>query len=199
MMLRHLILALVLLTNTSLAQNPGFHSSGFAFAQRAALDSSGFDSSYKLTFRNAVQDKNFYLLSLFQRDPEVRRLLRENKVLKKLSDDKLHALRTAANCNDVSCFDRLFRLSGPDIEAAANELRTLAQRREIQKLVIDMRRSGAFIKYNRQSDPEMFVAAWLDAAHGMNRLLSVYGLGNDPTYKDIDRVSFDGSSDAYRK
>src|SRR2546421_13014928 len=199
MMLRHLILALVLLTNTSLAQNPGFHSSGFAFAQRAALDSSGFDSSYKLTFRNAVQDKNFYLLSLFQRDPEVRRLLSENKVLKKLSDDKLHALRTAANCNDVSCFDQLFRLSGPDIEAAANELGTLAQRPEFKKLSIDMRRSGAFIKYNRQSDPEMFVAAWIDAAHGMNRLLRDYWLGQDAPYKDIYKVRLGSSSDAYRK
>src|SRR5881396_1897456 len=98
MMLRHLLLSLVLIANTSLAQiaRPAY-SSGFAFAQHAALDSSGFDRTYKLTFRNAVQDKNFYLLTLFQRNPEVRRLLSENKVLKKLSDDKLHALRTAAN------------------------------------------------------------------------------------------------------
>src|SRR5256886_17238858 len=98
MMLRNLILALVLLTNTSLAQNPGFHSSGFAFAQNAGLNSSGFDSTYKLTFRNAVADKNFYLLSLFQQKPEVRKLLSENNGLKKLANDKLQALSTAANC-----------------------------------------------------------------------------------------------------
>src|SRR6476660_2276499 len=102
-MLRHLILALVLLTNTSLAQNPGFHSPGFAFAQRAALDSSGFDRSYTLTLRNPVQDKNFYLLSLFQQHPDVRRLLRENKALSRLASDKLQALGMAAQCNDVGC------------------------------------------------------------------------------------------------
>src|SRR2546430_16730710 len=119
MMLRNLILALVLLTNTSLAQNPGFHSSGFAFAQNAGLNSSGFDSTYKLTFRNAVQDKNFYLLSLFQRHPEVRKLLSENKALKKLANDKLQALRMAANCNDVGCLDQLLRFSGPTIETVA--------------------------------------------------------------------------------
>ena len=33
----------------------------------------------------------------------------------------------------------------------------------------------------------------------MNRLLSVYCLGHDPTYKEIDKVSFDVSSEAYRK
>jgi len=34
----------------------------------------------------------------------------------------------------------------------------------------------------------------------MNRLLSVYCLiGNDPLYKDIDKVSFDVSTEEYRK
>src|SRR5437764_8512942 len=199
MMLRHLLLSLVLLTNTSFAQNAALHASGFAFAKTAALDSSGFDNSYKLTFRNAVQDKNFYLLSLFQTPPELRKLLRENKALKRLASDKLQALRMAAECNDVGCFDRLCRFSGPEINTVANEFEELARHPEFKKLTMDMRRSGAFIKYNRQSDPEMLIAAWKDAANGMNRLLSIYCLGNDQTYKEIDKVSFDVSSGAYRK
>jgi hypothetical protein len=44
----------------------------------------------------------------------------------------------------------------------------------------------------------MLVAAWKDAANGMNRILSVYGLGKDPRYKDIDRVSYDVATEAYR-
>ena len=63
----------------------------------------------------------------------------------------------------------------------------------------DMRPSGAFIKHSRLSDSEMLSAAWRDAANGMNRLLSVYGLGKNPFYKDIDKVSFDVSSDEYRR
>src|SRR6266566_307646 len=111
MMLRHLILSLVLLTNTSFAQHAGLNASRFdssyelltngSFTQHARLDSSGFDRTYKLTLRHPVQDKNFYLLSLFQRHPEIRRLLSGNKVLKKLANDKLQALSMAANCNDV--------------------------------------------------------------------------------------------------
>src|SRR5688572_13099512 len=133
MMLRRLILSFVLLTNTSVVQNAQLSSSTSAgsyqpftnasFAQNTGLSSSGFDSTYKLTFRNAVQDKNFYLLSLFQRHPEVGILFRRNKVLKKLSNDKVKALRIAANCDDVNCFDRLFRLSGPTIQKVAIELR----------------------------------------------------------------------------
>jgi len=209
-MLQRLILSFVLLTSTSVA--PRLQLRGFepplthelvtltSVAQNAGLNSSGFDSSYKLTFRNPVQDKNFYLLSLFQRDPEVGKLLRRNKALQRLSRNKLHALRMAANCDDVTCFDRLFRFSGPTIERVAVALRVLSRRPEFNKLVrSDMRPSGAFIKYSRQTDSEMLVAAWKDAANGMNRLLTVYGLGKNPLYKDIDRVSFDVSSAEYRE
>ena len=208
--LRHLILSFVLLTNTSFAQNPRLNSPGFesthdpltnaSFAQNEGLNSSGFDSTYKLTLRNAVQDKNFYLLSLFQQNPEIRKLLRENKALKKLSNDRLQALRLAANCNDVGCFDRLLRFSAPTIEMVATELKSLGKHPKFKKLVMkDMRPSGAFIKYSDQSDSEMLLAAWKDAANGMNRLLRIYCLGKDPFYKDIDKVSFDVSSEEYRK
>jgi hypothetical protein len=186
MILRHLLLSLVLLTNTS-----------FAYS---TLSSSGFDNSYKLNLRNPVQDKNFYLLSLFQRSPEVGKLLRENRALKKLSNDKAQALRMAANCSDVACFDRLLRLSDPTIESVGSELKALSRRPEFRKLATrDLRPSGAFIKYSSQSDSEMLVAAWKDAANGMNRVLRVYGLGKDPFYKNIDRVSFDVSSEEYPK
>jgi hypothetical protein len=210
MLLRHLILSFVLLTNAPFAQNAGLNSTGFdstskpltntSLAQNAGLNSSGFDSTYKLTLRNAVQDKNFYLLSLFQQNPEVRKLLRGNRVLKKLANDKLQALRMAANCNDVDCFDRLFRFSGPTIETVATELKALVKHPKFKKLVTkDLRPSGAFIKYRRQSDSEMLIAAWKDAANGMNRLLRIYCLGKNPFYKDIDKVSFDVSSEEYRK
>lgn len=208
-MFQRLILSFFLLTTSAVpharlsAVNAHRTYEPFTFtsvAQGVGLNSSGFDSSYKLTFRNAVQDKNFYLLSLFQRDPEVGKLLRRNTVLKTLSNNKAQALRVAANCGDVGCLDRLFRLSGPNIERVASELRTLSRRPEVKRLVAKhMRPSGAFIKYSQRSDSEMLVAAWKDAANGMNRLLSVYGLGKNPYYKDIDRVSFDVSNGAYRQ
>jgi hypothetical protein len=198
-MLRHLVLSFVLLT-ALFAPNAGFNSSGFAFIQKAELNSSGFESNYKLTLRNPVQDKNFYLLSLFQRNREVRKLLGGNKTLKRLANNKLQALKMAANCNDVGCRDQLFRLSGPTIDTVSTELKALSKHPEFKKLITkDLRPSGAFIKYSQQSDSEMLVAAWKDAANGMNRLLRIYCLGQNPFYKDIDKVSFDVSSEEYRK
>ena len=171
-MRRHLILSVALLINTSLGPSAVLSAPHFTFSQSTGQKASGFDSTYKLRFRNAVQDKNFYLLSLFQRHSEVGRLLKRNAVLRKLSNDKALALRKAANCNQMDCFDQALRFTGPTIETVAIQLEALSKRPEFKKLVMnDMRPSGAFIKYSRQSDAEMLVAAWRDAANGMNRLL----------------------------
>lgn len=171
-----------------------------SLAQSARLDAPGFDRTYKLTFRNAVQDKNFYLLSLFQRNRAVRKLLKENAALQRLANDKLQNLSMAASCDDVACFDRLLRFSDPEIKTVANEFEALARRPQLKMLTLNhLRRSGVFIKYNLQSDMELLIAAWQDAANGMNRVLSVYGLGQEPLYKDIDKASFNVSSEAYRK
>jgi DUF218 domain len=195
-MLRNFLLSVVLLTN---AFAPSAALSPVACAQKTALATSGFDRHYKLSLPKPVQDKNFYLLSLFQRTPQVRSLLSRNRVLKQVAADKRLALQKAASCNDVACFDELIRLSGPTIDAVAAELETLANRSEFKLLAKNhLRPSGVFIKYADQSNVQMLLAAWKDAANGMNRILSVYCLGKDPRYKDIDRVSFDVTTEDYR-
>ncbi|HXI23980.1 MAG TPA: YdcF family protein [Pyrinomonadaceae bacterium] len=210
-MLRKLVL--VALLTSALVQNAALNSSASpgvhelrsdsalarAFAGKAAPGTSGFDSNYKLSLPKPVQDKNFYLLSLFQRNPGVRKLLSQNEVLKQLAAAKASALKKAASCNNVGCFDELIRFDGATIAAVAAELQTLANRPEFKLLAKkDLRPSGVFIRYDNQSDTQMLVAAWKDAANGMNRILSVYGLGKDPRYKDIDRVSYDVSTERYR-
>ena len=207
MIFRNLILAAVLFTSS--AQPAALYSSTFhgigelrpkvTFAQNTKVDTSGFDSSYKLSLPKPVQDKNFFLLSLFQRSSDVRKLLSRNQTLKQLANNKLAALKKSETCNDVGCFDELISFDAPTIEAVANELRALANQPEFKRLAKrDLRPSGVFVRYNDQSDAEMLVAAWQDAAAGLNQLLSVYCLGKDPRYPAIDKVSFDVSTEAYR-
>ena len=120
--------------------------------------------------------------------------------MKQLAAAKASALKKAGGCDNVGCFDDLIRFDDQTIAAVATELQTLANRPEFKLLAKkDLRPSGVFIRYNNQSDAQMLVAAWKDAANGMNRILSVYGLGEDPRYKDIDRVSYDVSTETYRK
>jgi hypothetical protein len=200
-MFRHLILGVVLVSN-GFAQTVfnGFvrTDQSFTRSQAAAPAPSGFDATYKLSLPQPVQDKNFYLLSLFQKKPELRKLLNRNKTLHRFANEKVLALKKAAACGDVTCFDELLRFSVTDIDAIANELGALAQEPQLKTLVQkEMRPSGVFIKYASQSDAEMLAGAWRDAANGLNRILNVYDRGNDPAYKNIDRVSFDVSKSDY--
>ena len=207
MILRALVLFAVLLTNAFAfpaglgsphlySAGEGRTTSGFESVSVAA---SGFDRDYRLLLTRPVQDKNFYLLSLLQRNAFVRRGLTHNTVLKRLADEKTAALNRAASCNDVNCFDQAMRFDPAIIETVATELQELANRSEFKLLAKkDLRPSGVFIRYADLSDARMLVAAWKDAANGLNRILSVYGLGKDPRYKDIDRVSYDVSTETYR-
>src|SRR5437762_1169103 len=145
MMLRKLVLSVVL--TSAFVQHAALTSSAshgvhelrtysalaHAFPGKSALETSGFDSNYKLSLPKPVQDKNFYLLSLFQRNSSVRNLVSQNSVLKQLAADKASALNKAASCNDVNCFDQLIRFDGPTIEAVATELQTLVNRREFKQ------------------------------------------------------------------
>jgi len=206
-MLRYSILCIVLLTN-AFAQSGALSSRTFsgrellpnhAFALKIARDASGFDSDYRLSLPHPVQDKNFYLLSLFQRNRSVRRLLSQNQALKALATAKVSALKKAASCDSVSCFDELIRFDASTIEAVAAELEKLAKAPQFKLLAkTDLRPSGVFIKYGQQSDEQMVASAWKDAAAGLNRILNVYCLGKDPRYPAIDKVSFDVSTEAYR-
>lgn len=200
-----LLLALVLLTNPYIHHAaPGWSGvyGARAFATNAAVvreQTSGFDSNYKLSLPQPVQDKNFYLLSLFQRNPEVRRLLIRNRTLSRLASSKHRALRNAGKCDDVTCFDQLLRFTDGEVETVATALMALSATPAFQHLAKrHLRPSGVFIKHAQLSNARMLVAAWRDAANGMNRILRVYGLGKNPLYKDIDRVSFDVSSEEYR-
>src|SRR6185436_10905907 len=153
MIIRQLILGVVLLAN-AFAQNGllsprGLNTSDLrtssAFAQKRVLDTSGFDRAYQLSLPKPVQDKNFYLLSLFQRDREVRKLLSQNEGLRNLTTERLLALKKAQSCKDVGCFDELIRFNGPIIEAVATTLNTLANQSAFRLLAKKhLRPSGIF-------------------------------------------------------
>src|SRR4051812_5335996 len=96
-------------------------SSAVFYGQTVRKTASGFDPNYQLIFRNPVEDKNFYLLSLFQNEAKIRACLLKNKALSAIAREKLDALEKAAECTDVNCYDRSFRFSDPEIETVARE------------------------------------------------------------------------------
>jgi len=134
-----------------------------------------------LPLHEPVRDKNFYLLSvLHERLPQLLAAKRE----------ALH--KAATDCEkDAECYAATLRWSDAEMAEVAAALRPSAE------LTRALRRSGAYVRYESNSDDELLDAAWLDAARGINNILDVYAAGKAPRYKDIDAVSYDVKSEGY--
>ena len=156
-----------------------------------------------LALRSPVQDKNFYLLSLFEMTPEIRRVLKENAALQRLAAAKRERLATsAATCEaDTACHLDAMRWQEAEIQVVQQSLRELYRRQESMRRLVDvtMRESGMFQRYHARVGEELLCQAWSDAAAGINNLIDVYGGGRAPRYPAIDAAMYDVKSDNYRR
>lgn len=131
-----------------------------------------------LPLRAPVQDKNFYLLSLIEKTPDVARVIANDPELTAIRRDKAEALRTD--------WQKL-RFTDAEIATAGAALRRL------YKADSELLRSGVYV---RNAD---VAAVWADAARAINNILDVYGSGKAPRYPAIDSVAYDVKSEAYTK
>jgi hypothetical protein len=150
-----------------------------------------------------VQDKNFYVLSLMERTPAVTRALTQDPVLARMAaaDQASLARCGAENGNSSHCaIDALF-FSDEQIEQAGKRLEHLYETDDSVRQVVagPMRRSGFFQLYAASSDKDLLIRAWVDAAHGIDRILNTYGRGNSPGVPEIDAPSFEMGSPAGRQ
>ena len=164
--------------------------------------SATFNAGYKIDYQNAVQDKNFFLLSMIQRTSEVKSLLQSDATLSALAQKYVTAFKAAkSNCNgQVSCIDQLLQINNPDINQAAQAFAGLVDEPAFRQMIQQhLRPSGMFIRYDSLSDATLLENVWRDAAKGMNNILKIYGLGENPRYAEIDKVSYEVDSEAYQQ
>ena len=144
-----------------------------------------------LHLKSAVEDKNFYLLSMIQRTPEVRQVI----------GAALPADRgIPAQCGPKpECFVDALKWSDEQIATASKSLRDLYGRSAAVKQMVDgpLRASGVLVRANSKSGADLLAEGWIEAAHGINRIIDVYGAGRKPRYPEIDSVSFDVQSPQY--
>jgi hypothetical protein len=129
-----------------------------------------------LDLRSPVQDKNFYFLSLLER----------NAALVPAIPDVAAAKRGALEKADPAGL----RFTEDEIAQAAEALAPLAP-----KLAETMRRSGVFIRHHAMNDSELVKIAWREAAAGVNRAIAIFALGTEkPRYPLIDSPMYDLAS-----
>lgn len=151
-----------------------------------------------LPLHSAVQDKNFYLLSLLQENPGIRDLLARDKYLKQISAERQDFIdQSLTTCKqNVPCTVKAFLWTEEEIRMVSLALTQIYQDQPSIRSMVDnnLRPSGTYILYRQQPGNQLLADAWEVCARGMNDILSVYGQGADPRYPRIDSISIDINS-----
>ena len=161
------------------------------------------DPKYSLVKAESyVQSKNYYLLTLFERLPEVSKLLSNDPELSKIADAKRDFLTsTLKNCgNKVSCYLENIRFTNSEIQSIGDRLVTLyASKPELKTLVQNhLIPSGCYFLFSNLAPQEMLRKAWEQDAKAVNFAIDVYGArSRKPNYPSIDSISFDIHSKDY--
>lgn len=144
---------------------------------------------------DAVQAKNFYLLSATQTNPAVRAALVSDKALSQVSAEQQQfrgqALRTCKG--NAVCTMHSFVWTDEEIRTVSLALARIYQSEAPLREFVDkdLRPRGAYVLYQNQSGEALLVNAWEICVRGINNIIAVYGEGAAPRYPQIDSISFD--------
>jgi hypothetical protein len=150
-----------------------------------------------LALHAALQDKDFYLLSTLQTDPEVRKVLLRDQTLAQVSAERQWFLSQAlTSCKDNACRVHAFLWTDEEISSVSFALARIYKESAPMRTLVEknLRPSGAYVLYEKQDGASLLLNAWQICGRGLNDILSVYGEGLAPRYPKIDSASFDISS-----
>jgi hypothetical protein len=127
-----------------------------------------------LALHAALQDKDFYLLSTLQADPEVRKVLSQDQALAQVSAEREWFLSQALQtCKENACRVHAFLWTDEEIRSVSFALaRIYKESTPVRKLVEkDLRPSGTYVLYEKQDGANLLVNAWQICARGLNDIL----------------------------
>jgi len=140
-----------------------------------------------------MQAKNYFLLTLFQKDNAVKALLEKDKELAKLAEKKQTDLKNSVNtCKDAACFTGAVKFTDDEIKQVSTELTALCKPSSaLEKLVKEqLVPSYTYSLYKTTSPAELLVKAWEQDIAGVNYTIEVYAEGKKPNYPAIDSISY---------
>jgi hypothetical protein len=145
-----------------------------------------------------LQDKDFYLLSILQNNSEVRTALIKDEELTRISAERKYFLeQSLKTCKqNAPCMVRMLLWTDEEIRLVSFELARLYHDNIALRELVDknLRPSGAYVLYQKESGDALLANAWEICARGLNDVLSVYGQGTAPRYPQIDSISLDVNS-----
>lgn len=164
----------------------------------------GYDKNYHFIHSaNLVADKNFYLLTVIDHSPAVKKLINDNAYFKQLFNTRLTLLKNHATdtCSTPSTLAGGFRYTKDDsLKLAENMLSMYKANQQQFDLVINnhLRPSGYYQRFADLSNADLLLKAWGQYVTGINYIIDQFGLGKKMRYPRIDSPNYVVTSRYYR-
>lgn len=160
------------------------------------------NSQYHFQYtQNAVQYKNFYLLTLLQQDPALKKLIQSDPELTILFKRKSLKLSEALkNCgNDIACYASAYKISADEIATVSKRLSFLFSQNDLLSSLMKNQviPSGCYYSFGNLKPVEMLIKAWEQDASAVNFTIGVYVEGAKPNYPKIDSIGFNIKDKSY--
>lgn len=160
------------------------------------------DPSYQqISSASAVQDKNYYLLTLLSQLRPARELLEKDQVLRTLAEAKnAHLEKSVRDCkSEYLCYTGGMKFSPQEIELVGQRLQALhTEENALGKLVREhLAPSGSYLLFKASSAKELLRKAWEQDAQAVNFAIEVYAEGRKPNYPAIDSIGFKRTAKNY--
>lgn len=141
-----------------------------------------------------IQYKNYYLLTLMQELPDLRKAVADDGVFQKLLKDKNSSAANASrNCGqDISCYANAIKFSDVEIQLVSERLASLyKQDNTFGKTVsTHLLPSGCYGLLRDLPEQDILAKAWEQDARAINYAIGVYVEGKKPNYPKIDSIAF---------
>ncbi len=141
-----------------------------------------------------VQSKNFYFLTLLQRDTGIRKALAEDPVLAGIATAKTASLRNSLErCQgNTLCYSEGMLFDDAEIKRIGNRLKELYQSNKALTALVSnkLRSSGTYQMYQAKGGGDLLVKAWEQDARAINHTINVYARGKKPNYPKIDSTFY---------
>ncbi|GAA0546662.1 YdcF family protein [Chitinophaga japonensis] len=166
-----------------------------------AQNQPSFDPAYQFVQSgNYVQDKNFYLLTLFEQEPALQQALAQNSTLKKYYRQfRQQVLAIPSHCASAACYASALLLDEKMVDAVAGTLEKLYSSQPAFRAALQphLKPSGAFMRHASLPEAEMLAQRWKEEAEGLNYILNAYTQNTGFRYPRIDSAAYYVKSPAY--
>ncbi|MBB1151171.1 YdcF family protein [Myroides sp. NP-2] len=149
-----------------------------------------------------LKENNFYFFSQLLQNAEVSQHVLKSRKLQAWTENQKVKLESQADVTQIITADQLitpYLFTKEEMVAIVSEFQKMSKHKDVKKFVQSMRDSGKYANLDTANDDSFLAEIVRLNLEGINHTLNVYGKGLDPFYPKIDAVSYEVTSNYYKR